>query len=142
MGRPAWATSDRRSTLPANWEQLRTAAGVRNPAHLCWKCGLPGAEALDHKNGDPLDHRLENLDWIHDWRSVKAGRVERNCHAQKTRDQQLSEHRTEQHPALAAFANRGGTTRADTEFRPAWAGKPAAGRPGPAGDADPGAARR
>jgi hypothetical protein len=100
MGRPAWATSDRRSTLPPNWPALRAAAGLRNPDRVCWKCGLPGGEALDHKNGDPLDHRLANLDWIHDWRSVRDGRSPVNCHAQKTADDRPSIHRVEQHPAL------------------------------------------
>lgn len=97
--RPAWATSDRRSTLPSNWDQLRAGALVRNPDQVCHWCGIPAGEALDHKNGDPLDHRPENLDWIHDWRSVKAGIVERNCHAAKTRRQQLTAVRVEQHPA-------------------------------------------
>jgi hypothetical protein len=81
MARPAWANSDRRSTLPANWPQLRAAVHERNPEHFCWKCGRPGGEAVDHKNGDPADHRLENLDWIHDWRSVRDGRSAVNCHA-------------------------------------------------------------
>lgn len=100
MPRPAWSGSDRRSTLPANWPQLRADAHVRNPEHICWKCGRPGGEALDHKNGDPLDHRPDNLDWIHDWRSVREGRSAVNCHAQKTADDRPTAHRVERHPAL------------------------------------------
>jgi hypothetical protein len=83
-GRGSWHGSDRRAELPANWEQLRRDATDANPEHLCWRCKLPGGEALDHKNGDPFDHRPDNLDWIHDWRSVKAGRSKVNCHSLKT----------------------------------------------------------
>lgn len=99
MGRPAWGNSERRRLLPKNWPALRADADRRNPRHVCWWCGRPGGEALDHKNGDPLDHRPDNLDWIHDWRSVKAGLVERNCHAAKTAGDRLSAHRVEPHPA-------------------------------------------
>jgi hypothetical protein len=99
-GRPAWRNSDRRKLLPPNWPALRADADRRNPEHICWQCGRPGGEALDHKDGDPLNNAPDNLDWIHDWRSVKAGRVERNCHAQKTRDDRPSVHRVEKHPAL------------------------------------------
>ncbi len=99
-GRPAWENSERRKLLPANWPQLRAAATLRNPQHLCWKCGIAGGEALDHKDGNPLNNDLDNLDWIHDWRSVKAGLVERNCHSFKTAGQKPSAHRVERHPAL------------------------------------------
>jgi hypothetical protein len=99
-GRTPWAGSDRRSSLPANWPTLRAEAARRNPSHVCWKCGVAGGEALDHKNGDPLDHRQENLDWIHDWRSVRAGIVERNCHQAKTRADRPSALRVEKHPSL------------------------------------------
>lgn len=100
MGRPAWRNSDRRKLLPKNWPALRAEADRLNPLHICWKCGRPGGEALDHKNGDPLDNRQENLDWIHDWRSVKAGISERNCHTFKTAADRPTIHRVEQHPAL------------------------------------------
>lgn len=105
-GQPAWQNSNRRAALPANWPQLRAEAHRRNPEHVCWWCHRPGGEAVDHKNGDPEDHRQENLDWIHDWRSVKAGRSPRNCHAAKTAADRLSAHRVEQHPALAERAAR------------------------------------
>lgn len=100
-GVPAWRNSDRRKLLPSNWPQLRADADARNPQHICWRCGRPGGEALDHKNGDPLDNDPGNLDWIHDYRSVQAGRSEVNCHAQKTAGDRLSARRVEQHPALA-----------------------------------------
>ena len=100
MGRPAWRNSDRRKLLPPNWPRLRAGADVRNPDRICWRCGQAGGEALDHKNGDPLDNRPENLDWIHDWRSVRAGRSPVNCHSLKTAADRLSAHRVEKHPAL------------------------------------------
>lgn len=100
MVRPAWHGSTRRQSLPANWPQLRRAAAVRNPDRVCWRCGRPGGEALDHMNGNPDDHRLENLDWIHDWRSVRDGRSPINCHAIKTAGDRLSPLRVEKHPAL------------------------------------------
>lgn len=99
-GRPAWYGSDRRAALPANWPQLRAEADRLNPEHLCHRCGRPGGEALDHKDGDRDNNRQENLDWIHDWRSVKAGRSEVNCHARKTANDRPSALRVEKHPAL------------------------------------------
>lgn len=101
MSREAWRGSNRRATLPANWPALRAEATRRNPEHICWKCSLPGGEALDHKNGDPEDHRQENLDWIHDWRSVRDGRSKVNCHAQKTADDRPKLYRPKPvHPCL------------------------------------------
>jgi hypothetical protein len=98
-GQKPWQGSNRRMTLPKNWPALREEADRRNPRRTCWKCGQPGGEALDHKNGDPDDHRQENLDWIHDWRSVRAGVSPINCHAAKTAGDRLSPHRVERHPA-------------------------------------------
>lgn len=100
MGSSAWAGSDRRQRLPANWPQLRQLAHQRNPLHICHWCKIPGGEALDHLNaGD--DHRLENLDWIHDRRSVEAGIVAANCHYAKTNAEKPKLRRDpEQHPAL------------------------------------------
>lgn len=97
----AWEGSDRRKTLPRNWPSLRKEATRLNPEHICHLCGKPGAEALDHVNGDPLDHRQANLDWIHDWRSVRAGASPVNCHQRKTRNDRPSLWAPkEQHPCL------------------------------------------
>jgi 5-methylcytosine-specific restriction protein A len=97
----AWEGSDRRAHLPSNWLELREKAHLLNPRHICHACGQPGGEALDHKNGDRDDHRQENLDWIHDWRSVRAGVSPVNCHQRKTRRDRPSLWRPkEQHPAL------------------------------------------
>lgn len=97
----AWEGSDRRKHLPSNWPALREQAHILNPRHLCHMCGRPGGEALDHKNGNRDDHRQENLDWVHDWRSVRAGASPVNCHQIKTRHDRPSLWRPkEQHPAL------------------------------------------
>lgn len=63
--RPAWRNSTRRSRLPANWPELREAVLARNPRRVCHLCGRPGGDTVDHIiPGD--DHRLVNLDWVHD----------------------------------------------------------------------------
>lgn len=81
--RPAYQGSSRRSRLPSNWEELREQGRLLNPQQICHRCQLPGGTTFDHKRpGD--DHRQENLDWIHDWRDVKAGRSKVNCHGRKT----------------------------------------------------------
>lgn len=75
--------STRRERLPDNWPELRAEALRLNPAQICHRCGKPGGTTLDHKvRGD--DHRQENLDWIHDWRDVRAQRTRVNCHGRKT----------------------------------------------------------
>jgi hypothetical protein len=81
--RPAWQGSNRRERLPDNWDELRALAHERNPQHVCHWCGDPGGTDLDHKRrGD--DHRIENLDWIHNRTDYLEGRSKRNCHGQKT----------------------------------------------------------
>lgn len=105
-GRPAWSGSTRRQDLPADWPARRAEADRRNPGHVCHRCGRPGGEALDHIDGDRFNNAQENLDWIHDWRSVKAGVSAVNCHAQKTAADRPSQTRVEQHPALAALDPR------------------------------------
>lgn len=94
--RPAWQGSTRREELPPNWEQLRAEGRRRNPRQVCHWCRRPGGTTFDHKiprSRWPRDRagRLmpglddpENLDWIHDWRDVQAGRSRRNCHGEKT----------------------------------------------------------
>lgn len=100
VARPAWSNSDRRSALPPNWPKLRNSARKRNPEQICHECRLPGGETLDHIDGDRDNHSPDNLDWIHDWRSVRDGRSAVNCHDRKTKRQQPSAIRVEVHPAL------------------------------------------
>jgi hypothetical protein len=116
VGRPSWYGSDRRQALPPNWPTLRAEADRRNPLRICHACGRPGGEALDHVNGDRDDNRQENLDWIHDWRSVKEGRSPVNCHAAKTARDRPSIHRAEEHPAQALRRTRGSGAPSE-EFR-------------------------
>lgn len=101
MSRGRWEGSTRRQDLPANWPELRAAAGRRNPNRICHSCRRPGGEALDHVDGNRFNNELDNLDWIHDWRSVKAGVSAVNCHARKTAADRPSGRRVEQHPALS-----------------------------------------
>lgn len=75
----AWNTSQRRTQLPPNWEDLRRQAKTR--AHgICehhtngQRCTNPGTEL--HHTGDNTDHRLETLEWIC-----------RDCHKAETQQQ-------------------------------------------------------
>lgn len=78
-----WEGSTRRGRLPPNWDELRAEGHRLNPRHVCHWCGLPGGDEFDHKQaGD--DHSQANLDWIHGWRSVRAGVSARNCHGEKS----------------------------------------------------------
>lgn len=99
-GQTPWQGSDRRKDLPKNWPALRAEAGRRNPDHICHSCHRPGGEALDHMDGNRFNNAQENLDWIHDWRSVKAGISEVNCHGEKTAADRPTGMRVEKHPAL------------------------------------------
>lgn len=83
-GRVPWAGSTRSQRLPPDWDTVcKPEADRRNPEHICHWCKLPGGDELDHLiPGD--DHRPENLDWIHGWRTVRAGVSKRNCHGEKS----------------------------------------------------------
>lgn len=81
--RTPWRGSTRSSRLPKDWPARRAEADRRNPRRVCHWCGLPGGDELDHIiPGD--DHRPENLDWIHGWRTVESGVSVRNCHGEKS----------------------------------------------------------
>ena len=63
-----WASSERRTQLPPNWEQLRrerkrVAEGQCEADVHARECDGRGSEC--HHAGDPLDHRLEVLRWVH-----------------------------------------------------------------------------
>ncbi|MER5608185.1 hypothetical protein AB0F93_00240 [Micromonospora tulbaghiae] len=74
----------RAERLPDNWDELRADALARNPQRVCHWCCKPGGTDLDHKDGNWENNSPENLDWIHSWRDVKAGRSKVNCHSKKT----------------------------------------------------------
>lgn len=80
-----WASSNRRSRLPADWAQR--VAHTRDRAHgLCEaekhepECGGVGAQCDHHIPGD--DHSLENLRWLSD-----------PCHRAKTQAEAAAAHR-------------------------------------------------
>jgi 5-methylcytosine-specific restriction protein A len=69
----AWERSTRRDRLPPDWDSRVRPAVFARDGHICYVCGKPGANDVDHKNpGD--DHSLENLGPIHKW----------PCHARKS----------------------------------------------------------
>lgn len=99
MTRKAWEGSTRRQRLPANWEsEIRPAVFARD-GDICWWCGLPGADEVDHKKrGD--DHSLENLGPIHGWRTPYG------CHKRKSAQEGAAARVTrnrppDPHPALS-----------------------------------------
>ena len=61
----AWETSDRRSRLPSNWDELVRAVWKRDKGQCTWKlpsgkrCPRKGADVDHRKNND--DHSLSNL---------------------------------------------------------------------------------
>jgi 5-methylcytosine-specific restriction protein A len=58
-----WQGSNRRARLPTDWAERCAQVRARDRG-VCYVCGQPGADAVDHKNpGD--DHRLTNLGQIH-----------------------------------------------------------------------------
>ena len=54
----AWEGSNRRATLPPNWDKLRRQILERDP--ICTKCGSALSTEVHH-TGDSADHRLEML---------------------------------------------------------------------------------
>lgn len=89
----SWETSNRKQRLPADWQKRRRRI-LRRDRGICYVCGQPGADGVDHVlRGD--DHGDENLAAIH----------QRPCHAQKSsregRAAQPKQRRTpEPHPGL------------------------------------------
>jgi 5-methylcytosine-specific restriction endonuclease McrA len=72
---PAWTGSTRGERLPEDWATRRLIV-LRRDSAVCWVCGGPGADQVDHKvAGD--DHSLENLAPIH-------GVVAPYCHRYKS----------------------------------------------------------
>jgi 5-methylcytosine-specific restriction protein A len=72
---PYWQGSTRKARLPADW-QTRRLIVLRRDSGICWVCGRPGADEVDHRTpGD--DHHLDNLAPIHQ-------NVEPYCHRAKS----------------------------------------------------------
>lgn len=71
-----WDTSTRRQRLPAGWSALIVPRILARDQGICYLCGQPGADAVDHiVAGD--DHRDHNLAAVHD----------NPCHRRKTADE-------------------------------------------------------
>lgn len=99
---PPWASSNRRSGLPANWDRIRQQI-LQRDSHRCqWRMELGGicgehATDVDHINaGD--DHRPENLQALCDWHHKRKTSAQGNYSPNRTR---VSQKRPpEQHPGL------------------------------------------
>jgi 5-methylcytosine-specific restriction endonuclease McrA len=59
---------------PRGWRKLREAV-FRRDGHVCWRCGLPGANSVDHVIPVVLggDHSLGNLRPAHSSCNSSAG---------------------------------------------------------------------
>ncbi len=59
-----WTGSTRKARLPRDW-QARRIIVLRRDLGVCYLCGEPGADTVDHiKQGD--NHDLSNLAPVHD----------------------------------------------------------------------------
>lgn len=106
MASSAWAGSNRRARLPANWHLIREVV-LRRDGYICqWldrgkKCGDP-ANQVDHINpGD--DNSLTNLralcEWHHKKLSGRQGAAAFNKQRRETRER-FNAPRREAHPGL------------------------------------------
>lgn len=76
MANSQWAGHRRQDRLPSNWSELR-AECFRIWGDICYVCGLPGADEVDHvEQGDR--HILDNLRPVHGWRTPQR------CHVRKS----------------------------------------------------------
>jgi len=70
-----WVGSTRKERLPPDWAKRKAAVRARD-GDICYLCGLPGADTIDHKvPGD--NHELWNLAPVHD-------RNPPHCHRRKS----------------------------------------------------------
>jgi 5-methylcytosine-specific restriction enzyme A len=92
----AWAGSDRRARLPANWRFLRARILRRDPT--CQICGLNASVEVDHiAPGD--DHSPANLQGLC-----------RHCHKTKTQAEAIAaqpRRRRDEEPHPGIIANEG-----------------------------------
>lgn len=102
--RDGWASSDRASRLPADWQARRRAvaarAGGRCQAIMSdgSRCRWPGTECDHIARGD--NHDLSNLQWLCHWHHAQKTRREA---VQARRDKQAAaeRRRMESHPGWA-----------------------------------------
>lgn len=74
---PAFAGNFRSSRLPSDWKNRREIVMNRDKG-ICYLCGDPGADSVDHVNQSmDDDHSLDNLAAVHDM-------MPPHCHKRKT----------------------------------------------------------
>lgn len=96
-----WQGSTRRQRLPATWGREIVPRILARDGGVCYLCGQPGADAVDHKNrGD--DHRDENLAAVHDnnFPHCHRRKSSREGNAARAARQGAARHPGERHPGL------------------------------------------
>lgn len=101
-----WAGSDRKETLPANWESLRQAVFrrdgnrcviIKRDGRRCWDRDVE----CDHI-GDRNDHRMENLQSVCSWHHLRKSGSQGGKASAAARKKRRDEYRRqpEVHPGL------------------------------------------
>lgn len=94
-----WADSNRRQHLPTDWDTRRRRI-LHRDRHICWICGQPGADAVDHITpGD--NHTDTNLAAIHQDVAPYCHRTKSSKEGVMARQRRPTEKRPrERHPGL------------------------------------------
>lgn len=93
-----WQGSTRSARLPSDWPARKRAVRERDRG-ICWICGQPGADYVDHKNpGD--DHSLENLAEVHDKAWPHCHRYKSSAEGNRARVRLSNKRPPETHPGL------------------------------------------
>jgi 5-methylcytosine-specific restriction endonuclease McrA len=95
----AWATSDRRSRLPRNWDDIRRqvkarAHGLCEATHHVRACDGTGTDADHIHAGD--NHQLTNLQWLSE--PCHRAKTARETAARNTLNAALKHKPQPQHP--------------------------------------------
>lgn len=92
-----WVGSTRSSRLPHNWASDIVPRILTRDHRICWLCGGPGADAVDHKQrGD--DHSDANLAAAHDKTWPHCHRKKSSAEGNAARPRERRE--PEPHPGL------------------------------------------
>lgn len=93
-----WRDSDRAERLPPGWYSRVRPLVFATYGDVCWLCGKPGADSVDHKKaGD--DHSLKNLRPAHRYPCHAQKSAQEGVEARAARRAQLR-HPEESHPGL------------------------------------------
>lgn len=98
-----WRDSTRRRRLPANWSATVVRHVLARDAGICYLCGRPGADTVDHiEPGD--DHRETNLAAVHDRNPPHCHRYKSSLEGNAARRARraLARHPGERHPGERA----------------------------------------